>query len=127
MTRQLPQVDRGVSMLVRDLYERGLDKDVVVVMWGEFGRTPKINAAGGRDHWPQAMSALVVGGGLKMGQLVGSTDARGEHPKDRPYRVPNVLSTVCHVLGIDPAKTFTDGAGRPQYILDRRELVTELL
>jgi hypothetical protein len=125
---QLPQVDHGVANLIQDLHDRGMDKDVVTVMWGEFGRTPKINMSdGGRDHWSPVMSALVAGGGLKMGQAVGSSSARGEYPKDRPLRESHVLSTVYHALGIDPAMTFPSGSGRPMYILDDREPVSELL
>src|SRR6516165_8496529 len=84
LKRQLPQVDKGVANMIQDLVERGMDKDVVTVMWGEFGRTPKINGTAGRDHWAPVMSALVAGGGLKMGQAIGSSTARGEYPKDRP-------------------------------------------
>jgi hypothetical protein len=103
--------------------------DVVTIMWGEFGRTPKIgdSTADGRGHWPPAMSALIAGGGLKMGQMVGTTSPRGEKPKDRPYRVPQVLATIYGVLGIDPSQTFLNGAGRPMYILDDREPVVELI
>jgi hypothetical protein len=94
LRRQLPQVDRGIANLVEDLHQRGLSDDVVVVMWGEFGRTPRINNNAGRDHWGPAMSALVAGGGLKMGQAIGATNARGERPQDRPYKVPQVLATL---------------------------------
>jgi hypothetical protein len=126
--KQLPVVDRGVANLVADLHDRGLDKDVVVVMWGEFGRTPKINNSdGGRDHWSPVMSALVAGGGLKMGQAIGSSSARGEYPRDRRYTVPQVLSTLYQAVGIDPSKTFNNGSGRPMYILDQREPVKELI
>jgi hypothetical protein len=127
LKRQLPQVDRGVANLVQDLVDRGMDRDVVTVMWGEFGRTPKINGNAGRDHWPAVMSALVAGGGLKMGQAIGESTARGERPKDRPYTVPQVLSTLYRAMGIDAAQTFRDGSGRPMYILDDRAPVTELL
>lgn len=128
LKRQLPQVDRGVSNLIRDLHDRGLDQDVVTVMWGEFGRTPKINNSdGGRDHWSPVMSALVAGGGLKMGQAIGASSARGEYPKDRRYTVPQVLATLYTTLGIDPSMTFPNGAGRPMYILDDRSTVSELI
>jgi uncharacterized protein (DUF1501 family) len=123
---QLPQVDRGVANLIQDLHDRGMDKDVVTVMWGEWGRTPKINTRAGRDHWEQVMSVLVAGGGLKMGQMVGATDSRGESAKDRPYRAPQVLSTIYQALGIDPAHTFPNTSGRPMHILDDREPVAEL-
>jgi len=125
---QLPQVDRGIANLIQDLHDRGMQDDVVTVMWGEFGRTPKINGSdGGRDHWSPAMSALVAGGGLKMGQAIGTTSARGEYPKDRKVTVPQVLSTLYHAVGIDPSQTFPSGSGRPMYILDDREPVRELL
>ena len=128
LKQQLPQVDRGVANLIQDLHDRGMDQDVVTVMWGEFGRTPKINNNdGGRDHWSPVMSALVAGGGLKMGQAIGGSSSRGEHPKDRPIQASQVLSTLYHALGIDPGQTFPNGNGRPMYILDDREPVAELL
>jgi hypothetical protein len=126
LKRQLPQVDRGVANLIQDLHDRGLQDDVVTVVWGEFGRTPKVNNTAGRDHWAPVMSALVAGGGLKMGQAVGASTAKGERPKDRPYTVPQVLSTVYRALDIDPAMTFPNGTGRPMYVLDEREPVREL-
>jgi hypothetical protein len=125
---QLPQLDRGLTNLIQDLHDRGMQDDVVTVMWGEFGRTPQVNGNdGGRDHWAPAMSALVAGGGLKMGQAIGSTSARGEYPKDRPITVPQVLSTVYRAMGIDPSITFPNGNGRPMYVLDDREPVAELV
>jgi uncharacterized protein (DUF1501 family) len=127
LKRQLPQVDAGLAHLVQDLHDRGLADDVVTVMWGEFGRTPKINANAGRDHWAPVMSAVVAGGGMKMGQAIGSTTSRGESPKDRRYSVQQVLATVYRSLGIDPATTFPNGNGRPMYLVDDREPVAELL
>jgi hypothetical protein len=127
LKRQLPKVDQGIANLIQDLHERGMADDVVTVMWGEFGRTPKINSNAGRDHWAPVMSAMIAGGGLKMGQAIGASTAKGERPKDRPLSVPNVLSTIYHVLGIDPSITFPNGSGRPMYILDEREPVKELL
>jgi uncharacterized protein (DUF1501 family) len=127
LRRQLPMVDRGISNLIQDLHDRGMDKDVVTVMWGEFGRTPRINRAAGRDHWAPAMSALIAGGGLKMGQAIGATTAKGERPRDKAYGPSNVLATIYGVLGIDPAKTFLNGSGRPMYILDNRDPVRELV
>lgn len=127
LRRQLPLVDRGLSNLIQDLHARGMSDEVVTVMWGEFGRTPKINANAGRDHWSPAMFAVVAGGGLRMGQAVGTTTARGESPKDRPCTVPQVLSTLYHAMGIDPAMTFPNGNGRPMYLLDDREPIRELL
>ena len=106
-----------------------MDKDVVTVMWGEFSRSPRINNSdgGGRDHWSPVMSAMVAGGGLKMGQMIGTSSARGEYPKDRKVTVPQVLATLYGAMGIDPAKTFNNGSGRPMHILDDRTPVKELV
>ncbi len=129
LRRQLPELDRGIANLIEDLHDRGLDQDVVTVVWGEFGRTPRVgdSTPDGRGHWPNVMSAMIAGGGLKMGQAIGTTSSRGETPRDRPYRVPQVLSTVYHALGIDPAMTFPNQAGRPMYVLEDRDPVVELL
>ncbi len=128
LKKQLPELDRGIANLIQDLHDRGLADDVVTVVWGEFGRSPKINKDdAGRDHWSPVMSALVAGGGLKMGQAIGASSARGEYPKDRPYKVPHVLSTVYQAIGIDPATTFPNGSGRPMYVLDERARVEELI
>ena len=126
-SRHMPYLDVGVRALVEDLHRLGLSKDVLVLVWGEFGRTPRVNARAGRDHWPNVMSCLVAGGGLRMGQVVGSTTARGEEAREGRYSVQNVLATVYHVLGIDPAVTFPDQVGRPIYLLDDRTPVRELL
>ncbi|HYT95602.1 MAG TPA: DUF1501 domain-containing protein [Gemmataceae bacterium] len=126
----VPQLDRSIYALVTDLHERGLAEDVAVVVWGEMGRTPRVGTqrgtTGGRDHWPQAGFALVAGGGLRMGQVVGATDARGESPRGGAYTPQNVLATLYHVLGIDPASTLPDHQGRPIYLLDDRRKVEEL-
>ncbi len=124
---QLPLYDLCISALISDLHERGLHKDVCVVVWGEFGRTPRLNKFGGRDHWPGAGSVLFSGGGLKMGQAVGETSANGEYPVTRAYTPQNILSTLYHVLGIDPSTTIPDLGGRPQYVLDDRDPVKELI
>jgi hypothetical protein len=127
MRRQLPCFDRSLHALVTDLHERGLDREVAVLVWGEFGRTPQVNRFAGRDHWPDVGFALFAGGGLKTGQVVGETDSRGGRPKSRPLHAQNVLATVYRVLGIDPAQTFPDFSGRPQYVLDEREPIQELI
>jgi uncharacterized protein (DUF1501 family) len=128
LKQQLPMLDRGLANLIQDLHDRGMQDDVVTVVWGEFGRTPKVNMTdAGRDHWSPVMSAMVAGGGLRMGQAVGSSSARGEYPKDRPYKVPHLLSTIYQAVGIDAGHTFVNGAGRPMYILDDRATVSELL
>ncbi|MSR30127.1 MAG: DUF1501 domain-containing protein [Gemmataceae bacterium] len=126
LRNQLPALDRGIANLVQDLHDRGMEKDVVTVCWGEFGRTPKVNGSdGGRDHWSPVMGCMVAGGGLKMGQAIGASSARGEYPMDRKYEVPQVLSSIYQAMGIDPAKTFPDNSGRPMSILDQRDPVSE--
>jgi uncharacterized protein (DUF1501 family) len=96
-----------------------LDKDVSVVVWGEFGRTPTINKDGGRDHWPRVSCALLAGGGLKHGQVIGATDRLGGEAIDRPVQFGEVFATLYNCLGIDVSKTTVrDLAGRPQYLVD---------
>jgi hypothetical protein len=125
---QLPQVDRGIANLIQDLHDRGMQDDVVTMMAGEFGRTPRINNSdAGRDHWGPVMSVLIAGGGMKMGQAIGTTNSRAEYPKDRPYRMSQILSTAYQAMGIDPSMTFPSQSGRPMYILDDREPVAELV
>jgi hypothetical protein len=124
----LPPFDQAAYALVTDLCERGLDQDVAVIIWGEMGRTPKINTKAGRDHWPQAGFAVVAGGGLKMGQAIGATDTQAAVPIGNPYTPQNVLATAYHVLGIDAATTtIPDLRGRPIYLLDDSQPVTELI
>jgi len=131
LLRQLtPEFDQALSALVIDLHERGLAQDVAVVVWGEFGRTPRIETKRvGRDHYSDAGFALMLGGGLQTGQVIGDTGPRGERSKSRsiPYTPQNILATLYHVLGIDSAQTFPDHTGRPRYVLDEREVVSELL
>ncbi len=122
-----PIYDRAVAALISDLYDRGLDRDVMVVATGEFGRTPRVNKNAGRDHWGQLMSVMMAGGGLRVGQIVGSSNANGEIPKDSPYRPENVLATVYRHLGIDTHQTFVDFTGRPRYVLERHEVISELI
>jgi hypothetical protein len=127
MRKQLPRLDQGVSALVNDLHERGLDKDVAVVMWGEFGRTPRINGGAGRDHWAPAGCALMAGGGMKMGQAIGETDARAERPVGRGITPSNVLATLYRHMGIDTQATLHDNNGRPMYVLEDRDVVSDLV
>ncbi len=128
LKQQLPNLDRGIANLIQDLHDRGMDQEVITVVWGEFGRTPKVNGSdGGRDHWAPVMSAMVAGGGMKMGQVVGSSSARGEYPKDRRCTPSQLLATFYHQMGIDPSQTFLNASGRPMYILDDREIISELL
>ena len=122
-----PRMDSAISALVEDLYGRGLDKKVLLIVWGEFGRTPKINKSSGRDHWGPVMSVLLSGGGLRVGQVIGSSTSKGEVPRDRPLRPYDVLATMYRHLGIDPRMTFLDHAGRPLHLLDTGEVIGELL
>lgn len=116
---EFPLLDQGVSALVEDLHERGLDKDVTVIVWGEFGRTPLINKDGGRDHWPRVSAALLAGGGMKTGQVIGATDRLGGEAVERPVDFQEVFATLYHNVGIDTRRvTLTDLTGRPQYIVD---------
>ena len=125
----LPFFDQAMSALVEDLHERGLDKDVAVVAWGEFGRTPQINADAGRDHWPQVGCALLAGGGMKTGQVIGATDRLGGEITDRGVHFGEVFATLYHQLGLDPNRVaLPDLSGRPQYLVEgwqpMRELIT---
>jgi hypothetical protein len=128
---RLPIYDRAVTALIEDLHARGLDRKVLLIVTGEFGRTPRISYANGRpgrDHWPSAMSMLVSGGGLRMGQVIGSTNARGEHPRGRPLTPNDLWATMFRHLGIDYERTsFLDHRGRPMPILPHGEPIAELL
>ena len=118
--QDMPLLDQGLTALIDDIHQRGLDKDVSVVVWGEFGRTPKINKDAGRDHWPAVSCALLAGGGMRTGQVIGSTDRLGAEAKDRPVHFQEVFATLYHRLGIDVNHaTLADLSGRPQYLVDR--------
>ena len=115
----IPALDTGLTTLLEDLRERGMDKDVSVIVWGEFGRTPKINPKGGRDHWPRVACALLAGGGMRTGQIIGATNSRAEYATERPVNFQEVFATLYHNLGIDPhLATIPDLTGRPQYLID---------
>ena len=133
---RLPAYDRAIATLVEDIYDRGLDKKVMLIVSGEFGRTPRINSQKGtdskvvqpgRDHYPGAMSVLVAGGGMQTGQVVGSTTARGEHPKDRRLDPNDLLATVYRHLGIDSQERTPDASGRPAPLIPHGEPIVELL
>jgi uncharacterized protein (DUF1501 family) len=113
----LPLFDTGISALVEDIHARGLQDDVTVCVWGEFGRTPKINKDAGRDHWARVNFALLSGGGMKTGQVIGSTDSAAGEAKDDPIPYANVLATVYKNLGIDPHAMVYDVSNRPNPIL----------
>ncbi len=117
--QDFPLLDQGLSALVQDLHDRGLDKDVSVVVWGEFGRTPKINDKGGRDHWPRVSSAVLACGGMNHGQSIGATDRLGGEASERPVEFQEVFSTLYHNMGIDAQNTTVeDLTGRPMYLVD---------
>jgi hypothetical protein len=122
------KLDQAVSALVLDLEERGMLNDVTVLVWGEFGRTPRINDNAGRDHWPQVSCALMAGGGMRTGQAIGATNRLGEYAVSRPVDMQEIVGTAYHNLGIDVMNTtIEDPTGRPQFLLDIREPMKELV
>jgi hypothetical protein len=130
MRWRAPFLDQALSALIEDVYDRGLDRQILIVAMGEFGRTPRLsqsNGCLGRDHWPDAMCALVSGGGLRMGQVVGSTNSKGEHPKDRPLTPKDMLATIYRHLGIDYRREYADFSGRPIAILGEGSPIPELV
>jgi hypothetical protein len=117
------KLDQCLSALIEDLDQRGMLDDVTVVVWGEFGRTPKINANAGRDHWTQVSCAFMAGGGMRTGQVIGSTNRLGEVPQDRPVHMQEIVATLYHNLGIDTSNvSLVDPTGRPQYLVDHTPL-----
>ncbi len=115
---QLPKLDIAMSALIQDLHDRGMDKDVTIVMWGEFGRTPRVNKGAGRDHWPQLAMCFLAGGGMRLGQAIGKSTKNAETAKDRPVHLQEVFATLYHNFGIDTVgTTIKDPSGRPQYLL----------
>ena len=115
----LPRFDQGLTALLDDLKQRGMDKNTSVVVWGEFGRTPRINNRGGRDHWPRVGCALLAGGGMRTGQVIGATNKLGEHATKRPVHFQEIFATLYHNLGFDVNHlTLPDLTGRPQYLVD---------
>ena len=112
-SKKLPEFDRAWAGLMQDMQQRGLMQDTLVLVWGEFGRTPRINKDAGRDHWPGAQSVVLAGGGMTMGQAIGSSDARAELPKERPLTPEDVLATMYAHLGIDGEHEFLNEAQRP--------------
>jgi hypothetical protein len=124
---KLPNFDAGYASLIEDLYQRGRLDNTMVIVWGEFGRTPRINATAGRDHWSNVFSVVMAGGGLKKGVVVGESDARAEFPKERPISPQDVLATMYHKLGIQTDKTYTNEADRPVEILNVGEPIQEII
>jgi hypothetical protein len=125
-----PYMDQGISALIEDIYQRGLDRKIMVVAVGEFGRTPRLanpQNVLGRDHWPSAQSAMVSGGGLRMGQVIGATTSKAEYPVERPLAPQDLLATIYRHLGIDYRATINDFTGRPVHILSEGEPIRELI
>jgi hypothetical protein len=128
LRRYLPMLDNALCGLIEDLDNRGMLDDVSVVVWGEFGRTPRINKDAGRDHWPRAQFALLAGGGMRTGQVIGSTNRFGEEPDERPVDYKDVFVTLYHNLGIDIVNTAVpDITGRPNFLYPGREPISELV
>ena len=126
--KQLPKLDRALSALLEDLEVRGMANDVTVVMWGEFGRTPRVNKSAGRDHWLQLAMGFMAGGGMRLGQAIGTSSKNAEHVVERPVHLQEVFATLYHNLGIDVSKShLVDPNGRPQYLVDYREPIRELV
>ena len=129
MTWRAEYMDPALSALIEDIYQRGLDEKILVVAVGEFGRTPRVTSANGclgRDHWPQAQSALIAGGGLRMGQVVGATNSKAEYPAERPLHPQDLLATIYRHLGINHRHEFPDFSGRPIPVLPYGELIRDL-
>ena len=128
MRQLMPIVDHALYALVTDLDERGMLDNVSIVVWGEFGRTPKVNTNGGRDHWPAVGPAILAGGGMKCGQVVGATDRQAGVVVSRPVHYQDVLATLYHNLGIDPdTTTINDPNGRPQHLVDQGKPILEVV
>ncbi len=133
---RFPVYDQAVSALIQDLYDRGLDKEVLLLVTGEFGRTPRLEQTKGsqtgvlqpgRDHWPQAGSLIVAGGGMRTGQIVGATNSKGEYPIERPVTPNDIWATVYQHLDIDYTESLPDFTGRPMPILPFGSPIPELL
>ena len=125
---RVSRLHRARAQMRQTFDDRGLLETTLVITAGEFGRTPRINKKGGRDHWAPVSCALLAGGGMRTGQVIGSTNRLGEYAQDRPVHMQEIVSTVYHNLGIDPhTTTLTDPNGRPQYLLDHRDPIEELV
>jgi uncharacterized protein (DUF1501 family) len=121
------KLDQCLSALIEDLDQRGMLDDVTIAVWGEFGRTPKINAGAGRDHWTKVSAAFLAGGGMRTGQAIGATNRLGEEAAERPVHMQEVVATLYHNLGIDTASvTIPDPTGRPHYLVEH-DPISELI
>ena len=124
---KMPRHDRATGVLIQDLAERGMLEDTLVVSAGEFGRTPVINKDAGRDHWPQAQSILLAGGGYRHGQVIGSTNAKAEYPTSRPVGVEDFCAIIYHAMGLSADDTIIDHTGRPVHLLPGGTAPVELI
>lgn len=128
MKKYAPMLDHAISGLVQDIHDRGMEKDVSVLLWGDFGRTPKINKDAGRDHWPAVASALIAGGGMRHGQVIGSTTKDGGYADERPIHYRDVMATLLHQMGFDVRHQLTeDELGRPQFLYPGHSPIEELI
>jgi len=123
----IPSLDVALATLLDDLHQRGLLEQTLVVVMGEFGRTPKINTEGGRDHWPRVFSVALAGGGVRGGQVIGASDSVGEGPHDRPVTPTDLMATIYTLLGIDPYTELKTGDGRPIALVRGGEVIRELI
>ena len=124
----IPSLDLALTALIQDLVDRGLFDETLIVVMGEFGRTPKLNTAGGRDHWPRVFSAVLAGGGVQGGQVIGSSDTVGEGPKDRPVTPADLAATIYRLLGIDPKLELHTSDGRPVRVAPyQSQAITEIV
>jgi uncharacterized protein (DUF1501 family) len=122
-----PLFDFGFHALVTDLESRGMLDDVIVLAWGEFGRTPRVNKKGGRDHWPGVSMGMMAGGGLTGGAVLGATDRDAGEVTSRPITYADVVATLYHQLGINPQTMIHDPSGRPHMLMDHGEVIRELV
>src|SRR4029078_11014888 len=123
---RMKQLDQGVSALINDLHDRGLLANTLVLVLGEFGRTPKVNKDAVRDHWPHAMSVLMAGAGIPGGQIVGATDAKGYHASEHVYRPEDFAASLYTKMGIDPNMTLETSSGRPVQLVNEGHLIKDL-
>jgi uncharacterized protein (DUF1501 family) len=127
MQQRSPLLDRAVSAFIDDVHERGLAEKILLVITGEFGRTPRVNKNAGRDHWAPLSTLALAGGGLRMGQVIGESAAKVDVPASTPIRPQDLMATIFHVLGIDPQLQFQSPSGRPVYMLEKGKPIAELV
>ena len=122
-----PPLDQVVSAFAADVQARGLEKSILLIVTGEFGRSPRLSGGPGRDHWAPLNCAVLLGGGLKMGQVVGESDEKGAYPKSRPLTPQDLMATIFHVLGIDLKVQYLHPSGRPMSMIDDGKVIEELV